>query len=234
MGIIYKISNTINDKVYIGQTTQTLKERFRKHKQVVNYETCRTVLKKAFVKYGIDNFNIEIIEECDDTLLNEKEKFYIEQYNSKVPNGYNIREGGEIDYTPLAKTVSKPVYQYSIDGVFIKEFKSCDQAAKELNLDPSSLSKACRGILRALSGFIFKYTKEENVSIKPRKKFKRNHRMYNAKFVYQYTKEGKFIKEYSSCEEAANDVDSDRSSVSKACRGIYKTHKNFIWSFEKK
>jgi len=234
MGFIYKIINTINNKVYIGQTRQTLKERFRKHKQVVNYESSQTALKRAFVKYGVKNFNIECIEECDNDLLNEKEKFYIEEYKSKVPNGYNMREGGEIDYTPSPKTTSKPVYQYTKEGIFINEYTSCDQAAKELNIDTSSLSKACRAILRSLSGFIFKYTKEENVSIRSRKTYKRNHRMWHAKYVYQYTKEGELVKEYSSCEEAAKEIGSDRSSVSKACRGIYKTHRNFVWSFDKK
>ena len=234
MGFIYKIINTFNNKVYIGQTRQTLKERFRKHKQVVNYESSQTALKRAFVKYGVENFSIESVEECENELLNEKEKFYIEEYKSKVPSGYNLREGGETEYTPLSECHSKPVYQYSLNGQFIKEYSSCDKASRELNFDASSISKVCRGEVQTCKGFIFKYTKEEKVTIKPRKKYKRNHRMWHAKYVYQYTQDGEFIKEYSSCEEAATEVGSDRSSVSKACRGIYKTHRGFVWSFEKK
>jgi group I intron endonuclease len=112
MGFIYKITNTINNKVYIGQTIQTLKERFRKHKQTTKANK-NMAIKKAFNKYGVENFKFECVEECDNSLLNEKERFYIIEYNSKVPNGYNMRDGGEIDYKPLSLSHSKSVYQYT-------------------------------------------------------------------------------------------------------------------------
>lgn len=88
--IIYKIENKINGKIYIGQTTVGLQERIKGHKYS-NYYVGR-----AIKEYGIENFAIDVVEECK-TLdeLNEREMFWIAYYNCKVPNGYNLTDGGE-------------------------------------------------------------------------------------------------------------------------------------------
>ncbi len=88
--IIYKIENKINGKIYIGQTTVELNERIKGHKYA-NYYVGR-----AIREYGIEKFAIDVIEKCK-TLdeLNEREKFWITYYNCKVPNGYNLTDGGE-------------------------------------------------------------------------------------------------------------------------------------------
>ena len=88
---IYKITNLINGKPYVGQTTRSIEVRFREH------ANCKTsFIGKAIRKYGYENFKIEILEECD-TLeqLNEREKFFIAAFNSMSPNGYNLTGGGE-------------------------------------------------------------------------------------------------------------------------------------------
>lgn len=89
---IYKITNKINNKIYIGQTTN-YKRRFAEHKRQRSGNEPEKVLYQAFSKYGIENFNFEIIEECEN--YNEREIFWIKYYNSLVPNGYNMTEGGE-------------------------------------------------------------------------------------------------------------------------------------------
>lgn len=98
MGIIYKIYNDINDKIYIGQTSRTLEERW--------YEHCRaglankpTKLYQAMYQYGIENFHIVPIEEDIDTkLLLKKESEYINLYDS-FNNGYNSNTGsGNTNY----------------------------------------------------------------------------------------------------------------------------------------
>lgn len=88
---IYKITNKINGKVYIGQS-RDIKQRWRREKSGafspgnVDYNCSRS---KAFRKYGIENFTFEVIEECSIEALNEKEKYWANYYNSYVPNGYN-------------------------------------------------------------------------------------------------------------------------------------------------
>lgn len=82
---IYKIENKINGKVYIGQSRDILR-RWRQHK------VCRLQypLYLAFQKYGIENFEFTVLEECSVDLLNGRELYYIQKYNSnKSEYGYN-------------------------------------------------------------------------------------------------------------------------------------------------
>ena len=94
MGYIYLITNNINGKKYIGQTTQYYKERWNKHINSIKTKEGCPLLKKAFIKYGIDNFSFKILIICfdEDRIIYEKE--YIQKYNTVTPNGYNMNEGG--------------------------------------------------------------------------------------------------------------------------------------------
>lgn len=92
MGVIYKITNSINDKVYIGQTSRSLKERWSEH--LTTNKRRDLPLYRAFDKYGKEKFQIEVIEECENSLLNEKEVFWINYFDS-YHNGYNASPGGE-------------------------------------------------------------------------------------------------------------------------------------------
>ena len=93
---IYKITNLLNNKCYIGQSIQ-IEKRFAQHKSP--YERNRhpeLPLYKAIEKYGIENFSFEVIEECKQEELDEKEKFYIKHFQSMChQNGYNILAGGD-------------------------------------------------------------------------------------------------------------------------------------------
>lgn len=89
-GYIYKTTNLVNDKIYIG----------KKHKSefVPSYYGSGKILKRAIEKYGVDNFTVEVIEWCE-TLeeLNVKERYYINVLNSETHKGkgYNIALGGD-------------------------------------------------------------------------------------------------------------------------------------------
>lgn len=97
MGYLYKITNQITKKCYIGVTTQpTCESRWRKHVNSLNYKEGCPLLKKSMKKHGIDNFTFEILIICFDDDVVRWEKEYIKKYNSQVPNGYNILSGGQI------------------------------------------------------------------------------------------------------------------------------------------
>ena len=88
---IYKITNLINNKIYIGQSIN-IEKRWACEK----CGNCNDHLTRAFKKYGIDNFNFEIIEECQQSELNEKESYYIMLFKSfDEKNGYNMTLGGD-------------------------------------------------------------------------------------------------------------------------------------------
>lgn len=94
MGYIYKITNKINGKVYIGQTKKTIEERFQEHLKKAKIHTNR-YLYDAMNKYGYENFIISQIEKCPDNNLDEREIFWIAFYqsNNKL-YGYNMTVGG--------------------------------------------------------------------------------------------------------------------------------------------
>ena len=93
--IIYKATNILNNKSYIGLTTRTLKERKLEHLRHLDIEN--TYFHKAIKKYGKDNFIWEVLNDTANTIeeLQELEIKYIKELNTLSPNGYNISTGGE-------------------------------------------------------------------------------------------------------------------------------------------
>ena len=90
MNAIYKITNSINEKIYIGQTWRGLPRRFANHK----CSKAQTKIRNAFIAHGANNFKIETIVTCDNQMTADYlEKFWITVYDS-VDNGYNISLGG--------------------------------------------------------------------------------------------------------------------------------------------
>lgn len=96
IGYIYKVTNIINNKIYIGQTIQDVKNRWYRHcsKSGISDNEMNTHFKRAILKYGKENFRVEIIEICDSKDLDEREKYYIRYYNS-YKSGYNSTLGGQ-------------------------------------------------------------------------------------------------------------------------------------------
>ncbi len=91
--LIYKILNTVNNKIYIGCTTKTMEERFNRHWA---RRKDKTPMARALLKYGKDSFIIGVIEFCDEKKeMFNREKYWIKSYNSNNRNfGYNATEGG--------------------------------------------------------------------------------------------------------------------------------------------
>lgn len=131
MGYIYKITNTINGKNYIGQTIKSIEKRFSQHKN--NYTKPyfeHLALYKAFRKYGIENFTFEPIEEIDNEKLDEREIYWIKEYNSYY-NGYNSTLGGRLIQ----------LYDWDIDQIInlYMELKSARKVAEKLGCDHSTI-----------------------------------------------------------------------------------------------
>ena len=94
-GFIYKITNKVNGKSYIGQTIQNVKERFYQHCAIkCSQAVLNMAIHRAINKYGKSNFTIEVIEEVESTNLNDRERYWIKYYNS-YNNGYNATKGGQ-------------------------------------------------------------------------------------------------------------------------------------------
>ena len=100
-GYIYIIKNYCNEKVYVGQTTHSIQERFNQHMKPSTIKKRESYkLYNAIAKYGKENFYIELLEETTPDKLDEREIFYIEKFDS-YKNGYNSTNGGD------SKTICK-------------------------------------------------------------------------------------------------------------------------------
>jgi group I intron endonuclease len=109
MGYIYLITCLVTKRQYIGQTTNTVEDRWDEHRakarQVIYHKDedderlreqgiLHSYLYNAMAHYGIQNFTIETLEESPDEDLNYNEKFWISELNTLSPNGYNLMSGG--------------------------------------------------------------------------------------------------------------------------------------------
>ncbi len=92
-GVIYKITCKLNWMIYVGQTKRSLKKRITQH--CYKGKKDNSYIDRALQKYGLENFIVEVIEECETReQLNKREKFWIAALNCKYPNGYNLKDGG--------------------------------------------------------------------------------------------------------------------------------------------
>ena len=95
MAFIYKITNKINGKIYIGKTLKTIEGRWKDHlKDYKRPRFERRPLYSAMKKYGVENFSIEEVEECSSEILSEREIYWIDFYDS-FRSGYNATKGGD-------------------------------------------------------------------------------------------------------------------------------------------
>lgn len=133
MGFIYKITNLINNKIYIGQTIKTVEKRFNQHKNnYIKPYFSQIVLYKAMKKYGIDNFSCEEIEEVENKQLDEREKYWIKHYNSYY-DGYNSTIGGRL----------VELYDWDVEDIIEKyhQLKSARKVAKIIGCDHNTIDR---------------------------------------------------------------------------------------------
>ena len=123
MAYVYKIVNDINNKIYIGVTKNTIHQRYKEHYYAFKYNTRNCALYSAFKKYGFENFHIELLEECKEENMFEKEKLYIKLYNSYGINGYNETVGGEGKRTLTDEEKDKIIKTYLKCN---KIYKTCE------------------------------------------------------------------------------------------------------------
>ena len=131
-GYIYKITNDINDKVYIGKTTNSLEERFKEHcHDSKRRKNEKRPLYNAMNKYGIDKFHIELVEQCGLEILSKQESYWIEHYHS-YSSGYNATLGGD----------GSILYDYNYIVSLYNKGYMCKEIAEILHCDCGTVRKA--------------------------------------------------------------------------------------------
>lgn len=141
---IYKITNKINQKAYIGQSID-IQRRWRVHK---NYpKNTKYPLYLAFEKYGLNNFTFEVIEECDCQELDDKEIYYIKIFNTYY-NGYNQTTGGQGSSNSVLKLSCEDIiciYDLLKNSSFLQ-----NEIAKMFNVGEDTISEINQGKTRRL------------------------------------------------------------------------------------
>jgi group I intron endonuclease len=213
IGLIYKIENKVNGKVYIGITRNGISGRYPGRSWKVSNARSRLV-KKAMTKYGADNFEISIIEECNIDLLEEREKYYVETFNSFVPNGYNLTRGGEYNKVVSAESrkrnsatnKGRPSWN---KGVPLSVQRKLEHSNKMKGRTPWNKGK--------------KTGKMTEEAIK-------NSTRAHYKAVNCFNLQGDLIKVYESLVSTRADG-FDPSQVSSVCKGKTKTHRNYKFEY---
>ena len=106
VGTIYLLTCTLNGKQYVGQTRQKLGRRISQHKSDSKKKRA-TGIAAAIRNHGLENFTVEVLETCPVDKLNEREKFWIRELNTRTPNGYNLTDGGDGNSNPSEETRKK-------------------------------------------------------------------------------------------------------------------------------
>lgn len=144
---IYKITNKINGKSYIGQSID-IEKRWVDHKWPEK-KTWHYPLYKAIKKYGIKNFDFIVLEEVKDfNELTKKEYFYYKKYKPE----YNV-----LVPSKSMVTHKKSVAQLSLDGVVINIYDSITEATKKTGTNRTNIIKVCKKQRKTTGGYIWKY-----------------------------------------------------------------------------
>lgn len=220
---IYKIENNINHNIYIGQS-KNIKDRWRSHKSNAfnqNSKDYNMVIYQAIRKYGIDAFSFEVLEECSQELLNEKEKYWIQYYDS-YNSGYNSTPGGDDACIHPGKIIEL----YDLMGKYVTEYPSATEAAQSLGISRNTIYGILQGQRLSTKGYQFKYKNDSKI-IQPYM-----NKQGGKKPVAQYDKQNNIISVFESAAEAARQLSLDASTITKVCKGKLKTHGGYIWRYE--
>lgn len=215
-----------NGKRYIGITRQENPER-RWGSNGCGYIDNKHFW-RAIQKHGWNNFLHEVLfEGLTKEEAEEKEKELIAYYDSTdQTKGYNVTAGGGYNIN----AVLRPIKQYTIDGVFIKEYECIKYASFETGVGKSSISLCCNKKLKTAGGYIWQFSDveltEEHIAWCNSDK-----RSENCVAVHKYSMSGEFIQEYESMTIAALENDTSLTSILLCCKGEYKTVANSIWRY---
>ena len=175
MPYIYKIINTVNDKVYVGQTVRPIRTRFYQHlRDAYKMDPQKKIkLHRAIRKYGKEKFSVELIEECPKELLDEREQYWIREYDS-YKNGYNATLGGGGHLSDF----SEEVMECWENGMSVDEIVKATGHAQETVISTLDMN----GITHEEQNKRGRRKQAEKVKVP----------------VYQYDLEGNFVAEYAS------------------------------------
>ena len=233
--IVYKITNKLNNKIYIGQTINPIEQRWREHKNDKK-GFCRYLF-NAFNQYGRDNFEIKILSKCNSMdEMNHRETYYIRLFNTLAPNGYNILPGGgnRIVGEETRKRQSSSLKGKLVgkkNGMFGKGKMAGD---KNPMFGKKRTEEARKKISQKLKGRTFSDSHKENISEANRGKKKSKVHRDMLSEGNNWRKVPIFCptngKTYQSIMSAARDLNLPSGNISRVINGKCRSIKGFTFS----
>lgn len=241
MSYIYLVTNKLNGKQYVGQ---------HKYDGVgldQKYFGSGVLLWKAYEKYGMENFDMELVEECLEEDLNPLEQLYIEYYNTLKPNGYNLTEGGEgvsgFKFSP--ETIKKLSLSHKGKKPSLETIEKMRQNRIGYVTPESTKEKISNSLMGHYVSDETKRKQSEShigqlawnkgieTPIEVKRKISDAHinNPLLSKKVNQYKKDGTLVKTHASTAEAARTLNSRPSHIIECCNGKRKTAYGFIWKY---
>ena len=205
MPYIYKITNLINQKIYIGKTTTSIKDRWNSHwNDSKKIDISNRPLYKAFNKYGKENFKIELLEECSIEELNSKEVYWIEKLGS-FKYGYNATKGGD----------GKSYADYDLIYNLYKQNYTIKDIHQLTNYDISTIRKAI-----------------EFHGISHEERIKRGYEKIQHSVAKLDKDTEEIIEIYNSIKDAYNSINKQHSGhIANVCNGKRKTAYGYKWKY---
>jgi len=165
-----------NNHTYIGSSVNIYYRLKRHSSDLLRKKHSNKFIQNVFDKHGKDKFLFKIVEFCDKNVLLQRESFYIDMLSPDLNLDLNPvkREFSAKSKQLISNTLrqgfqsgrikngnSKPVYRYTVEGIFIDSFESCSTAAKAVNGKFKGVSKAASGKSNSAYGFIWSYDKKD-------------------------------------------------------------------------
>ena len=218
---VYKHTNSINGKVYIGITMNQPEIRWGRNGSGYS----RQQFGHAISKYGWENFSHEILyKNLSQEQAFQKEIELISLYDSTNPQkGYNLAKGGA-DVVPIL--YKKTIYQYTLEGKFVKEYESSVDVVRQNGFKNNSAICHCcnNGINHQSYGYRWSY---EYLGDEVAWELMRNNNFYQEVFCYNL--DGNFIKRYPTVTSASEDTGINTGFISACYRGKFTNTKTFRW-----
>lgn len=253
MNYIYCFTNIINNKKYIGSTIKKPNIRYNQHIYNAFHENTHQYnypLYQAIRKYGLDNFEFEVLlsKDCDEATIRKIEAEYIKKYNTLSPNGYNqtLDTDHPINnveaYEKMKQTKrnqAKCVAEVDKENNILKIWNSIIECAEDLEISEKHIASCCRGERRSVANKKFYWIDENGILIIPEytgfqykgEKGTTQKQVTNKKVAKIDLKTGEIIDIYDSIALASRENNCDSSAISKVCRGKRNKCAGYFWKY---